>query len=162
MAKKLPSSEYVGLRKCCIELLEAGHIAERVSEMLGCSPSWVSKTKVRYKTEGEVGLLSKKPGGNKARLSEGQIKELLEALKRGAEAHGFSGQIWTRKRVGAVIFKMFGQDYEVSQIGRILKKAGWTKQKPQVKARQQNAEAVKNWRENTLVALKKKPKKKTG
>jgi transposase len=162
MAIKLRSKDYDGLRKRCIELLAAGHLAERVSEMLGCTPSWVSKTKKRYALEGEAGLLTKKPGGKEARLNESQIQALLLELKKGAPAHGFSGEIWTRKRVGAVIFKLFGQNYDPTHVGRILKKAGWTKQKPQVKARQQNAESVKNWKEKRLPEIKKKPKQKTG
>lgn len=162
MATKLRSKEYDGLRKRCIELLAAGHISERVSEMLGCTSSWVAKTKKRYELEGEAGLLTKKPGGQKARLNDSQLQTLLSELKRGALAHGFSGEIWTRKRVGAIILKLFGQNYDPTHVGRILKKAGWTRQKPQVKARQQNAEAVKNWREHRLPEIKKKPSQKTG
>ena len=160
MATKLRSKEYDGLRKRCIELLAAGHISERVSEMLGCTSGWVAKTKKRYAQEGEAGLLTKKPGGQKSRLSEEQVQALLLELKKGAVFHGFSGEIWTRKRVAAVILKLFGEKYDPTQVGRILKKAGWTKQKPQVKARQQKTEAVENWRTQKLPDIKKKPRTK--
>jgi transposase len=161
MAIKLRSKEYDGLRKRCIELLAAGHKSERVSEMLGCTSGWVSKTKKRYAAEGEAGLLTKKPGGQKSRLTEEQIQELLLALQKGALSHGFSGDIWDRKRVAAVILKLFGEKYDPTHVGRILKKAGWTKQKPQVKARQQQAEAVEKWYTQGLPAIKKKPIKKS-
>jgi len=72
------------------------------------------------------------------------------------------GDLWTRKRVGAVIERLFGQKYDPSQIGRILKKAGWSKQKPQVKAGQQKPEKVREWKEERLSALKKKQKEKAG
>ncbi|WP_460982734.1 winged helix-turn-helix domain-containing protein [Spirosoma fluminis] len=38
-------------------------------------------------------------------------------------------------------------------MGRLLKKAGWSRQKPQAKERQQNPQAVAQWREQTLPAL---------
>lgn len=160
MPIKLPSREYDGLRKRCIVLLKEGHIPERVAEMLGCTSSWVSKTRKRYETGGEAALKTKKPGGKAPRINEAEVRLLLTELEKGAPAHGFRGEIWNRKRVGAVIFKLFGQKYDPSQVGRILKKAGWTLQKPQVKARQQNAEAVENWRQEKLPAIKKKPHRK--
>lgn len=161
MATKLRSKDYEGLRKRCIELLAAGHISERVSEMLGCTSGWVAKTKKRYAREGESGFLTKKPGGQKSRLSGEQIQGLLLELEKGAVAHGFSGEIWNRKRVAAVILKLFGEKYDPTHVGRILKKAGWTKQKPQVKARQQQAEAVEKWHAQGLPAIKKKPNQKS-
>lgn len=162
MPIKLKSREYDGLRKRCIELLREGHIPQRVSEMLGCTSSWVSKTQKRFELGGEEALKTRKPGGNTPRISESEVKVLLTELEKGAPAHGFTGEIWNRKRVGAIILKLFGQKYDPSHIGRILKKAGWTLQKPQVKARQQKAEAVENWRQEKLPALKKKPNQKTG
>ncbi|MEO6039804.1 MAG: winged helix-turn-helix domain-containing protein [Saprospiraceae bacterium] len=157
MPKKLKPSEYVGLRKRCMELLEEGHKPIRISEMLGRSPSWVHGTLKRYTLGGESGLEARKPPGAKSKISELDVKALITQLEKGAVAHGFAGEIWTRKRVGVIIEKMFGQQYDPSQIGRILKKAGWTLQKPQVKARQQNPEAVAKWRQEGLVAIKKKP-----
>ena len=40
-------------------------------------------------------------------------------------------------------------------MGRILKKVGWSRQLPQRKARQQDAKAVAQWREECLPELKK-------
>ncbi|WP_425290906.1 IS630 family transposase [Spirosoma linguale] len=40
--------------------------------------------------------------------------------------------------------------YDPSQIGRLLKKAGWSRQKPQKQARQQDPQAVQQWREQRL------------
>lgn len=161
MPIRLKSHEYEGLRRRCIELLDAGHKAVRVSEMLGCTASWVSKTKDRHAEQGEKGFKSKKPGGKKPRISEAEIKELLVELSKGALAHGFTGEIWTRKRIGSIILKLFGQKYDPSQVGRILKKAGWTLQKPQVKARQQKPELVEDWRKERLPAIKKKQNQRT-
>jgi transposase len=47
-------------------------------------------------------------------------------LKKGAEHHGFRGAIWTRPRINEVVKGLFGVSYDPSQIGRILKKVGWS------------------------------------
>lgn len=44
------------------------------------------------------------------------------------------------RAAGAVIKKLSGVSYDPSQVGRLLKKVGWTRQKPQAKVRQQNPE----------------------
>lgn len=162
MATRLAKQEYVGLRIRCIELLQEGHIPFHVARMLGRSPSWVNSTQKRYATGGAEALKGIKHPGGKPKISAGQVDELIKELEKGAPAHGFMGDLWTRKRVGAVIERLFGQKYDPSQIGRILKKAGWSKQKPQVKAGQQKPEKVREWKEERLSALKKKQKEKAG
>lgn len=88
-------------------------------------------------------------------MSADQLTELVTELQKGPEQYGFQGAIWTRTRVNAVIKKLFGISYDPSQVGRILKKVGWSRQKPQPKARQQNKEAVNQWRTERLPELKK-------
>ncbi|MBC3788473.1 winged helix-turn-helix domain-containing protein [Spirosoma utsteinense] len=93
--------------------------------------------------------------GAPTRLSAEQLSQLVTELHKGAEHHGFSGAVWTRPRVNEVVKELFGISYDPSQIGRILKKVGWSRQKPQRKASQQNLQAVAQWREERLPALKK-------
>ncbi|GAB3967577.1 hypothetical protein GCM10028806_10240 [Spirosoma terrae] len=93
--------------------------------------------------------------GAPARLSAEQLGQLVIELNKGAEHHGFSGTVWTRPRINEVIRRFFGVSYDPSQVGRILKKVGWSRQLPQRKARQQDAQAVALWREQRLPELKK-------
>lgn len=93
--------------------------------------------------------------GAPARLSADQLAYLVSELNKGAQHHGFSGVIWTRPRINEVIRKLFEVSYDPSQVGRVLKKVGWSRQLPQRKARQQDAKAVAQWREERLPELKK-------
>ena len=93
--------------------------------------------------------------GAPARLSSEQLVELVDQLNHGPEYHGFQGAIWTRPRVNEVIKTRFRVSYDPSQVGRLLKKVGWSRQKPQKKARQQDAQAVAYWRQERLPELKK-------
>ena len=49
--------------------------------------------------------------GARPRLSEDERARVPELLKRGAEAHGFRGELWTCERVAQVIRKEFGVSY---------------------------------------------------
>ena len=78
------------------------------------------------------------------------MAQVVEELNKGAEHHGFPGHIWTRPRVNQIIIR----SYDPSQV--LLKKVGWSRQKPQAKARQQDPERV-HWRHERLPDLKKSP-----
>lgn len=94
--------------------------------------------------------------GAPARLRDDQREALPALLAQGAEHYGFTGAYWTQKRVKVVIAQAYGVCYEEKQVGRILKKIGWTRQKPQKKDAQQDPAQVEKWRTETLPALKKK------
>ena len=95
-----------------------------------------------------------------ARLSADQLARMPELLERGAEHFGFRGDVWTRKRVGAVIKREFGVSYTPVHVGRILKGIRWSSQKPIERASQRNEAAIEQWRVETWTSLQKKPSKK--
>jgi transposase len=53
-----------------------------------------------------------------------------ELLQRGAEAHGFRGDVWRRERVATVICKEFGVSYHPAHVSRLLKALRLSLQKP--------------------------------
>ncbi|MCC5610878.1 winged helix-turn-helix domain-containing protein [Nostoc sp. CHAB 5834] len=118
---------------------------------------WVSQTLKKYREQGALGLQWRKPPGAPTRLTSDQLDQLVEELNKGAEHQGFAGAVWTRPRINEVIKKLFDVSYNPSQVGRLLKKIGWSRQKPQAKARQQDAGAVAQWRQDRLPELKKSP-----
>jgi transposase len=67
----------------------------------------------RQREEGAEGLKRKPPPGAPPRLSEQQRARLPELLERGAEAHGFRGEVWTCERVAKVIRGEFGVSYPI-------------------------------------------------
>ena len=110
---------------------------------------------------GGVEALSKRTGGGpKPGLSESDLKRLEQLLAQGAQAHGFRGEVWTRVRVGKVIKREFGLVYTPEHVGNLLKKMGWSRQKPFKRASQRNEEAIEQWRNEQWAELKKKPAEK--
>lgn len=100
--------------------------------------------------------LTTKTPGSKSQLSSTQLAELPKFLSKGSESYGFEGSYWTHSRVGYVINQEFKVQYENRQVGRILEKINWTRQKPQKKEAQQNLTKVEKWQKEDLPALKKK------
>lgn len=154
--------EYEVLRRRCAAMSQQGYSQTAIAKALGLTQGWVSQTLKKFRAQGEAALAWRKPVGPKNRLNALQLAQLVDELNKGAPAHGFEGEIWTRQRVKAVIVKLFGVSYDPSQVGRLLKKVGWSRQKPQPKARQQDPQAVQQWRQDRLPALKKKPRPKGG
>ena len=95
-------------------------------------------------------------------MSTEQLARLPDLLRRGAEAYGFRGQVWTRGRVAAVLRLAFGVSYHPVHVGRLLKAIRWSPQKPARRARQRDEAAIARWRDETWPALNRgrKPKRK--
>jgi transposase len=66
--------------------------------------------------------------------------------------------LWTRQAVGQLIEQRFGIRYSVHQVGRYLKKWGFTVQKPGRKAFEQCPQEVQNWLEYEYPRIKKQAK----
>ncbi|RYF39069.1 MAG: transposase [Cytophagaceae bacterium] len=150
-------TQYEVLRRRCATLHQEGWKQADIAQALGLTQGWVSHTITKYRQQGQDALTWRKPAGATAKLTNTQLAQLVEELNKGAEHHGFPGQIWTRPRVNEVIKKLFAVSYDPSQVGRILKKVGWIRQKPQRKAYQQDPQAVAQWKEERLPELKKSP-----
>ena len=85
--------------------------------------------------------------GARPRLSEHQRARVPELLERGAEAHGFRGDVWTCERVAIVIRREFGVSYHPAHVSRLLKALRQSLQKPKRRAEQRDEEAIDNWKE---------------
>ena len=129
-------SDYEALRRRCVELSQSGWKQLAIAQAFGLTQPWVSRTLKKYQEQGIAALQEGKRTGAPTRLSTDQLSQLVTELNKGALYHGFSGAIWTRPHVNEVIKKLFGVHYDPSQVGRIPKKVGWSRQKPQRKASQ--------------------------
>ncbi len=99
--------------------------------------------------EGGIEALRKRTSpGAPPRLSEKQRVQLKELLHRGAEAHGFRGEVWTCERVAQAIRKEFGVVvYHPAHVSRLVSRGlGLSLQKPQRRANQRDEEAIRRWK----------------
>lgn len=111
--------------------------------------------------EGGVDALRAVPDrGRPAKLDEAQLAQLRSALLRSPTEHGFATELWTLKRVGAVIERMHGVRFGQTQVWRILGAMGFSPQKPEKQAIERDEDAVRDWKRRTWPRLKKKPSEK--
>jgi len=101
-----------------------------IARVLGVTKGAVSLWLKRVKEEGIEGLRHRKPWGAPSKLTPEQRSQLLTLLAQGAEAFGFRGDLWTQPRITQLIRRQFGVSYHPSQVGRILRASGWSRQKP--------------------------------
>src|SRR5215207_1132661 len=66
------------------------------------------------------GLAAKPHPGPALRLSTTQQRELLRLLRQGAQAHGWSNQLWTTKRIAELIRRHFNISLHHDHVGRFL------------------------------------------
>jgi transposase len=144
-----------GRRLRAFELKQQGWSQQRIAEALGVSKGAVSQWMKRARDGGGVQALKRRPApGARPRLSEEQRARVPELLQRGAEAHGFRGEVWTCERVAEVIRKEFGVSYHPAYVSRLLKALRQSLQKPQRRAEQRDEEAIEHWKQKKWPSLK--------
>src|SRR6266480_38064 len=144
-------------RKQAWKLKEQGWQQKDIAVALGVSEGAVSQWLKRGREGGVEALKAHPPKGMTARLTAEQKAQIPKLLAKGAEAYGYRGDVWTASRVAEVIAKTFGVRDHRDHVGRLLREAGWSRQKPVERASQRNEEALKKWSEQRWPDIKKKP-----
>jgi len=135
-------------RKRAYELVQTGWSQKKVAEAMGVTEGAVSQWMKRAREGGVEALRHQAPPGADSKLSAEQLAKLPAILARGAEANGFVGAVWTRARVRHVIQDVFGVSYHVDHMSYVLKKIGWSRQKPIRRAAQRDEAKIEEWKEN--------------
>jgi transposase len=139
-----------------ISLLEEGCSQSEVARKLGVSPSAVSQWKQAHAQGGNDALLAQVHPGPTPKLSPKQCQRLIEFLKQGPRRHGWSTELWTLPRVAELIARKFGVQYDQSGAWRLLRRLGWSCQKPQRRARERDEAAIDRWRKSDWPRIKKR------
>src|SRR5215212_3255519 len=131
-----------------------GWSQQRIAEALGVTAGAVSQW-MRRGREGGVEALKRRPRpGAVPRLAAEQRAQIPLLLARGAEAFGFRGDVWTAKRVAVVIRREIRVRYHPNHVGKLLRAAGWSVQKPIARASQRDEAAIEAWRTERWPVLK--------
>lgn len=144
-----------GRRFRAFELSQQGWGVTAIADALGVTKGAVSQWLKRARVRGTEALRAQPHPGHGRRLSAADEARLPELLSRGAQAYGFRGDVWSRRRVGEVIRREFGVRYSRWQVGRILHRLGYSPQKPLVRASQRDEAAIERWQQEKLPAIKK-------
>jgi transposase len=138
-------------------LLKQGLSEAEVARQVGVHRQSVNRWAEQIEEQGRERLRQAGRAGRKSRLSEGDLKRLETGLKRGAEALGYETNLWTLDRVAELIKRDFRVKYHAGHVSWVLKKLGWSCQRPTGKALERDEPAIKRWQKRCWPELKKKP-----
>lgn len=133
---------------------------KQAAEIFGITERGVNKIWSLYKTGGKRALYSKKRGVQGGmKLKKDQAYKVRQLIKdKLPEQLKLPFGLWTREAVQQLISVRFGIELSRWQVGRYLKKWGYTPQKPIKKAFEQKPENVKKWLEEQYPAIQQKAK----
>ena len=145
-------------RQRAIALLEQGLSMKAVAQRLGTSYVSVFRWQASAAQGGVTALQAKPVPGRPCKLSEWERNRLLDLLLEGALAYGYPNELWTLKRIAAVIQKEFGVEHHPNHVWRILRNADWSCQVPERRAIQRDDQAIAHWKRYKWPQIKKSPK----
>jgi transposase len=142
-------------------------IQEGLSKAEAARVFGVSRTSVHwwidlYQESGEDGLTPKRPGRPKCggRLKGWQAATIVNIIKdRCPDQLKMPFALWTREAVRDLIHMRFGIRYSVGMVGRLLRRWGFTPQKPVRRAYERNDERIRNWLKRKYPALRRRAKR---
>jgi transposase len=149
-------------RKRAWELKQAGWQQQDIAEALGVTEGAVSQWMKCGREGGEEALKAHPAKGARPRLTVEQRAHIQAVLAKGAPAYGFRGEVWNSRRLAVAIQREFGVSYHPDHCGYLVRKMGYSMQKPVERATQRNERAIEHWKARDFPQLKKKPSKKSG
>lgn len=135
--------EYYRFR--AIALWKEGKKVSDIAHFFGLHRVTVSYWIAAYKRGGKHALRSRKAPGPLFKLTQGDMKRIVSRLRQEATSCGFETPLWTTKRVAQIITKETKKQLDYSNVWRLLKRMGFTNQKPEKRAYEQDKKAVKKW-----------------
>jgi transposase len=138
------------------QLLRQGLSQSQVARAVAVHRQSVSRWAQELEQSGVRGLREAKRTGRPPKLNPAQLRDLERALKRGPEAFGFASGLWTAGRVRNLIEYRTGVRYHEDHVWRILRKLGWSCQRPTGKALERDEEGIRYWKKDHWLQIKKK------
>lgn len=135
-----------------------GMTQTEAAKVFGVSRRAVVKWIRVYKKGGSQALERRKKGSRKGgKIQPEHAEQIKNIVKNNCpDALGLPYYLWTRQAVADLVFKLFGIRLSKWQIGRYLKRWGFTPQKPAKKAYEKDQNAVTNWIEKEYHTICKK------
>jgi transposase len=127
-----------------IELSQSDIPVATIANVFGVPTSTVSRWR-------RVGMPDQIPakksvGGRPRNLSDAQLNELSLLLLKGAAAHGWPNDLWTKKRMAEVIRRHFNMPCHPNYAWLIVTKyLGWTSQRPIQQLRAADEDETRRW-----------------
>jgi len=139
------------------KLLREGLSEAEVARRVGAHRQSVNRWARDLKESGLRGLKKAGRAGRRPKLAPLDLGRIERGLKRGPEALGYEAGLWTTGRVGELILLETGVRFSNSHVWNILRRLGWSCQRPVGRALERDEDAIQRWKKERWPQLKKKP-----
>jgi len=157
-ARSLPGAAQAALRKRAVRVVLDGMTQAEAARVFGVHPNAVNRWIKRYREGGWDGLSERRRdrrAGEQPALAEPQQQEVIALVRESTpDQLGLSGFLWTRDAVGELIGQRYGLGLARTTVGGYLRRWGFSPQKPQHRALEQNPAAVARWLATEFPAIR--------
>ena len=145
-------------RERAVEMVEReGWGRSEAARRLKVDARTVRKWMEWHRGRGRRRLKARATPGRPSRLTAKDRERLEALLLKGPRAAGYESDLWSCSRVAEVIRRKFGLRYHVDYISTLLRKMGWSPQKPERRAIEKDDARIRGWKRRTWPRIKKKP-----
>jgi len=135
---------------------EAGESVALIAADLGVGPNAVYQWAKQARVQGVDALRLKPRSGRKIKLARKHWDRLSKLVLAGPRACGFKTELWTLALIGELIQKEFGVEYHPDHLSRFMRRLGFSRQKPTVRARERDEAAIQKFVREEFPRLEKK------
>jgi transposase len=142
-------------RQLAARAFARGDSQAEVAHRLLVSRQSVSRWHHQWQTSGSLRGTGR--AGRKPRLTSKLLAAVEQALRGGAQAHGFGTELWTLPRAAEVIARQTGARYHPGHVWRLHRALHWTLQRPARRAAERDEAAIRRWVKEGWPVAKKTP-----
>jgi len=160
-ARSLSPDAQEDLRRRAVEAVRRGMSKSEAARVFGVSRQSVVAWTDAWRRGGDAALAARRrgrpPGGTLTRAEEARIARLV--VDRHPNQLKLPFWLWTRAAVGELIERRCGVSLSVWTVGRLLRKWGFTPQKPVRRAFERDPAAVRRWLRREYPAIRAKARR---
>ena len=164
--RSLPAAAQAALRNRAVRAVLDGMTQAEAARVFGVHHNAVNRWIKRYREGGFQGLAEQRRGrrpGEQAALTEPQQQELIALVRESTpDQLGLAGFLWTRDAVAELINQRDGRWLARTTVGGYLRSWGFSPQRPQRRALEQNPAAVRRWLAETYPAIRAQARREGG
>jgi transposase len=164
--RSLPPAAQAALRNRAVRAVLDGMTQAQAAQVFGVHHNAVNRWVKRYRQGGWEGLSERRRGrrpGEQAALSQFQQQEVIALVRDSTpDQLGLAGFLWTRDIVAELITRRYGLGLARTTMGGYLRGWGFSPQRPQRRALEQNPAAVRRWLVETYPAIRAQAKREGG
>jgi len=153
--KRIARRELPEVRAQFARMIDRGVAPDAIKAALGLGRSTFFKWRSAYRSGGVDALMVRPISGGVSKLTDEQTRQLRGWLTgKDPRQFQFDFALWTRAIVGQLIQDRLGIDMTPQGVGKLLRRLGFSPQRPLYRAYQQDPAAVTAWRETEFPKIR--------